>query len=241
MMENNLYKTIEDIKNALSDVSSARQQVSDTVASYSKTQEYIQDYVNNLNTIEDSLNQLVSLLQSNKTVINQQSSVAIENLKSTCNEVVENTKSELSDVSRNFSKKLNSDIKVMSKHIELFNDTIKKTDTLTSNVEKTSDEVSKLVLSIKALQQEIFTSQKEQDDVLAHIHGNIISIKELNNTILGKIGDNQKIILNSFTTMTNKIETTKEEINKKINTNRNLAFVIIVFLSILAMIQYYAS
>lgn len=242
MMENNLYKTIEEIKDTLSDISSARQQVNDTVTAYSKTQEHIQVYVNNLNAIENCLNQLVTLLQSNKTVIDQQSSVAIENFQSTCDKVVENTKSELSDISYKFSDRLNSDMKVMSKHIGIFNEATKKADTLTSSVEKTSDEVSKLVSSIKTLQQELFTSQKEQDNVLAHIHDDITSVKEIGNTILGKINDTQKVFQKSFDDMANEIETTKEEINNEIKTNRNLAFVIIVFLlTIFAIIQYYAS
>ena len=45
-MENNtLFKTIEQLKETLTDISSARQQVTDTVTAYALTQKEIHSYI----------------------------------------------------------------------------------------------------------------------------------------------------------------------------------------------------
>ena len=56
-MNNNLYQTIEELKNTLENIDSARKQVSDTVAAYSATQSGVQDYVDKLCGIESALKQ----------------------------------------------------------------------------------------------------------------------------------------------------------------------------------------
>lgn len=255
-MEKEPYKTIEELKDTLSDISSARKQVSDTVNAYIKTQEDIQKYINNLDGIERCLNKLVLLLQNNKTVIDQQSSTAVANFQTTCDKVVENTKSELSEVSDFFSEKLNSNLRVMSKHVETFDDTIKKAATLANNVEKLSNEVTNLMSSVKTLQQELSASQKEQDDVLKHIDENIQSlyedniqkialvqksieqVKTMGDNIIGKLGNIQQTIRKSFETMASKINTTQENINKEIKINRYIEIAILVFICIFAFCQY---
>ncbi|WP_448780706.1 hypothetical protein [Bacteroides congonensis] len=251
-MEKELYKTIEELKETLSDISSARKQVSDTVNAYIKTQEDIQEYINNLDGIECCLDKLVLLLQNNKTVIDQQSSTAVANLQTTCDKVVENTKSELSEASQIFSEKLNSNLRVMSKHVEAFDDAIKKTATLTNNVEKTSNEVVNLVSSVKTLQQELSASQKKQDAILAHINEGVQSLFEDNtkNVVLLQksigqvktIGDNitRKLdnIQQTFETITSKINTTQENIDKEVKNNRYIGIAILVFIIIFALCQY---
>ena len=86
-MNNDLYQTIEELKNTLVNIDSARKQVRDTVAAYSATQSGIQNYVDKLHDIENALKQLVALLQNNKVIIEQQVSSAIVNLQTTCTEI----------------------------------------------------------------------------------------------------------------------------------------------------------
>ena len=80
-MENNeLFKTIEQLKETLAEISSARQQVSDTVSAYAQTQTEIHSYAKHLMEIENVLSKLISLLQNNEVTIEQQSSSVISNL-----------------------------------------------------------------------------------------------------------------------------------------------------------------
>lgn len=64
MANDELFKTIEQLKKTLSDVSSARQQVTDTVNAYEKTSIEIKLYADNLKAIEESVKSLTASLQS---------------------------------------------------------------------------------------------------------------------------------------------------------------------------------
>lgn len=91
-MNNDLYQTIEELKDTLANIDSARKQVSDTIAAYSETQNGIQNYVEKLDGIESGLKKLIFLLQNNKVIIEQQASSAVANLQTTCNIIAEKTK-----------------------------------------------------------------------------------------------------------------------------------------------------
>lgn len=117
-MNNNLYQTIEELKNTLENIDSARKQVSDTVAAYSATQSGIQDYVDKLCGIESALKQLVALLQNNKVIIEQQASSAIANLQTTCTEITAKISEEQEATALSFSERLNSKIQEIDRQVE---------------------------------------------------------------------------------------------------------------------------
>lgn len=81
MKNNELFQSIEHLKETLSDVASAREQVSETVKAYSQTQKEIRLYIDNLNKIEVAISSLITLFQNNKVVVDQQSTNAVNNLK----------------------------------------------------------------------------------------------------------------------------------------------------------------
>lgn len=258
-MEKELYKTIEELKDTLSEVSSARKQVSETVNAYAKTQEDIQNYINKLDGVEHCLDELILLLQNNKTVINQQASTAITNLQATCDKVVENTRSKLSEASQLFSEELSSNLRVMSNHVEEFDKAIKKASTLTNEVEKMSNEVSNLSSSVKYLQQELSDSQKEQNNTLTHIDNDINSlaencdriitleqevlggVKTTSNNIIGKVDDFQRKTEKSFGDLANNITLMQDSVNKKIRINRYIEIAILIFFVIFALYQIFAG
>lgn len=252
-MEKELYETIEDFKDTLSEISSAREQVSNTVNAYAKTQECIQNYINKLEGVEHCLDELFLLLQNNKTVINQQASTAITNLQTTCDKVVEETRNKLSEASQLFSKELSSNLRVMSNYVEEFDKAIKKASALTNDVENMSNEVANLTSSINILQQELSTSQKEQNNILTHIDNGINSlaennariitleqevigqVKTANNSIIGKLDDIQRKTEKSFGDMANNITLMQDSVNKNININRSFEIAILIFFVIFAL------
>lgn len=177
-MDKELNKIIEDIKITLSNISSARQQVSNTVSAYTETQKEIKNYINEMNGIEQSVKELVLLLQKNKSSLDTQASTSILRFKETCNEIIESTKSNLSETVQSFSEKQDSNLRVMAKQVEDLDNSLKEASTLTGNVKEMSNEVSFLTSSLKALQQNFSNSKKEQDNVLNQINLGIKSLDE---------------------------------------------------------------
>lgn len=268
-MNNDLYQTIEELKDTLANIDSARKQVSDTVAAYSATQSGIQDYVDKLCGIEYALKQLVALLQNNKVIIEQQASSAITNLQTTCTEITTKIQKGQEAMSLSFSEKLNSRIQEIDRQVSAFDNSVKKAESLAKNIKETSDNVANVVQTIKVIRQELSSSQKEQDVVLARIEGNVSSLmtscsesakalndeinskatilqndlgqlKDSNENIIQKLANNQHTILESLDNLKNEISESEAEIEKQAEINRNIGFAILALLLFLLILHFVA-
>ena len=268
-MNNNLYQTIEELKNTLENIDSARKQVSDTVAAYSATQSGIQDYVDKLCGIESALKQLVALLQNNKVIIEQQASSAIANLQTTCTEITAKISEEQEATALSFSERLNSKIQEIDRQVSTFDNSVKRAESLAKNIKEISDNVANVVQTVKVIRQELSFSQNEQDVVLGRIDGNVSSLmsscsesakvfndeinskakilrnvlgqlKDSNENIIQKLANNQHTILRSLDDLKNEISESKAEIEKRAKTNRNIGFATLALLVLLVFLHFIA-
>ena len=233
-MNNNLYQTIEELKNTLENIDSARKQVSDTVAAYSATQSGIQDYVDKLCGIESALKQLVALLQNNKVIIEQQASSAIANLQTTCTEITAKISEEQEATALSFSERLNSKIQEIDRQVSTFDNSVKRVESLAKNIKEISDNVANVVQTVKVIRQELSFSQNEQDVVLGRIDGNVSSLmsscsesaKVLNDEInskakilrnvLGQLKDSNENIIQKLAVDDEEVEDTLEKLKDDI-------------------------
>lgn len=243
-MNNDLYQTIEELKNTLVNIDSARKQVSDTVAAYSATQSGIQNYVDKLHDIENALKQLVALLQNDKVIIEQQVSSAIVNLQTTCTEITTRIQKGQEAMSLSFSEKLSSRIQEIDRQVSVFDNSIKRAESLTKNIKDTSDNVANVVQTIKVMRQELSSSQKEQDVVLSRIEGNVSSLmascsesvkalndeinskatnlrndlgqlKDSNENIIQKLANNQHTVLRSLDNLKMRFPNPRQRLKNK--------------------------
>ena len=268
-MNNNLYQTIEELKNTLENIDSARKQVSDTVAAYSATQSGIQDYVDKLCGIESALKQLVALLQNNKVIIEQQASSAIANLQTTCTEITAKISEEQEATALSFSERLNSKIQEIDRQVSTFDNSVKRAESLAKNIKEISDNVANVVQTVKVIRQELSFSQNEQDVVLGRIDGNVSSLmsscsesakvlndeinskakilrndlgqlKDSNENIIQKLANNQHTIQRSLDDLKNEISESKAEIEKQAKINRNIGFATLALLVLLVFLHFIA-
>lgn len=268
-MNNNLYQTIEELKNTLENIDSPRKQVSDTVAAYSATQSGIQDYVDKLCGIESALKQLVALLQNNKVIIEQQASSAIANLQTTCTEITAKISEEQEATALSFSERLNSKIQEIDRHVSTFDNSVKRAESLAKNIKEISDNVANVVQTVKVIRQELSFSQNEQDVVLGRIDGNVSSLmsscsesakalndeinskatilrndlgqlKDSNENIIQKLANNQHTIQRSLDDLKNEISESKAEIEKQAKINRNIGFATLALLVLLVILHFIA-
>lgn len=193
-MENNeLFKTIEQLKETLAEISSARQQVSDTVSAYAQTQTEIHSYTKHLMEIENVLSKLISLLQNNEVTIEQQSSSVVSNLKKSCDTILSKTKDGLATVSHKFAEDTTANIDFMGKQIEKFNHIIENAGQLTSRVELISTETKKLVSLITVLQKDFSSSQTVQNDNINRIQSSLSGqLQTANGTLKGIVASFSK-------------------------------------------------
>ena len=169
MKNNELFLMIEHLKDTLSDVASAREQVSETVKAYGQTQTEISSYISNLKQIEAAISSLITLLQNHKSVVDSQSANAIDNLKHTCDAVVSQAKSEFVSTSQRFSDDTRRNLSAFSSQVQRLDQSIGEANKLTNKVKVISREVSEMNGSVKAFQEGVSSSLKSQDKTIEDI------------------------------------------------------------------------
>lgn len=182
-MENSeLFKTIEQLKETLTEISSARQQVIDTVSAYAQTQKEIHSYTKNLKEIEDALSQLISLLQNNKITIEHQSSSVVSNLKKSCDIVLTKTKDELATASHKYTEDTAANIELMRKQIERFDHIMEKADQLASRIQTSVSSqiqtVNEAMIGTTASLSNLERSLEKQEAMLESFSTNSSSIAD---------------------------------------------------------------
>lgn len=154
-MNHDLYKTIEELKETLSSIDSARKQVSDTVSAYAKTQTGIENYVEKLSGIEEGMEDLINRLVENESAIEQQSSSALDDLRRACQEITDKTQTTHESIVKTFTEKLNERLTRMEDSVTAFDDTITKTEGIATKL------YSDLTDKSKATQEAIAQSFSE--------------------------------------------------------------------------------
>lgn len=176
-MENNeLFQTIEQLKNTLSDVASARQQVEDIISAYTHTNTKINSYIENFERIEIAISAVIELLSNNKTVIEQQLTSVVGEFRQSCTSIVGDIKKELAASTKRFDVEANRNIVNMTKQIKSLETVLDNLAELTSIAEIVSDSTNKIVDSVNAVKQELNTSQKIQDEAIKNIGNTQISV-----------------------------------------------------------------
>lgn len=191
-MENNeLFQTIEQLKNTLSDVASARQQVEDVISAYTHTNTEINSYIENFERIEVAISAVIELLSNNKTVIEQQLTSVVGKFKQTCTSIVGDIKKELTAFTKQFDVETSRNITDMTRLIGNLEATVNNAAKLTTSIAGIiSDSTNKIVDSVNAFKQELNTSQKIQNDAIEHISDTQMSVLnqvQSSNTLLDNI------------------------------------------------------
>lgn len=176
-MENNeLFQVIEQLKNTLSDVASARQQVEDVISAYTHTNTEINFYIENFERIEVGISAVIELLSNNKAAIEQQATAIISEFKKSCTSIVEDIKKELTASVGQFDVEVNRNIVNITMQIKSLETVVDNAAKLASITEIISDSTNKTVDSVNTIKQELNASQKIQNDAIKHIGDTLMSV-----------------------------------------------------------------
>lgn len=176
-MENNeLFQVIEQLKNTLSDVASARQQVEDVISAYTHTNTEINFYIENFERIEVGISAVIELLSNNKAAIEQQATAIVSEFKKSCTSIVEDIKKELTASVGQFDVEVNRNIVNITMQIKSLETVVDNAAKLASITEIISDSTNKTVDSVNTIKQELNASQKIQNDAIKHIGDTLMSV-----------------------------------------------------------------
>lgn len=155
-MENELYKTIEDLKKTLEDVSSARHQVDETVAAYAQTRKEIKAYVGGLEGVEAGLRKVLGLLQANEATLGTLTGRAAGDLKSVCDGVADNARLAIGDSVDSAVKALDGVATRFEGRVDAISLSIKRReDSLCGSIGSSTKELGQIIVRFNALTEEL--------------------------------------------------------------------------------------
>ena len=251
-----MFIALEQLKTTLEEMSSARQQVTDTVSAYNQTQSEIESYIQNFIGIENGLNDIIALLQRNKIVIDNQSLEAVTSLKKTCDKIIAETSNSLTNASEKFANTTKDKASALSVQIERFENTINRAKGTSSTIEKLSNDVLKTLSLISSLNEELTTTQHQQSIALNNISGSSNSlsedvkqlnsllqsihsdIKKGNTELLMQLSQSKQVINNAITATNNNVGESTASIRKDIKTVQYIGYAILVEIAISVMIHF---
>ena len=257
-MENNeMLIALEQLKTTLKEISSARQQVTDTVSAYNQTQSEIESYIQNLIGIENGLNNIIALLQRNKVVIDNQSQEAVANLKKSCDKIITDASNSLTKLSDKFSDITKKKTNALTVQVDRFESTIKRANNISSTIEEMSNEVSRILGLMSSFKDELTTTQHQQDIVLGKISDSINSlyedvkqqksllqsihsdIKHANTDLLAQLSQSELRINNAITATNNKLEGATASILNGIKVVQYIGYAILACVVITSIILHF--
>ena len=185
-----MFQTIEQLKNTLSDVASARQQVEDVISAYTHTNTEINSYIENFERIEVLISAVIESLSNNKIAIEQQLISVVGDFKQSCTSIVGDIKQKLAASTKQFDAEASRNIVNMTKQIKSLETVVDNAAQLTSIVKIVSDSTNKIVDSVNAVKQELNAFQKIQDEAVKNIGNTQISVLnhvQLSSTLMDNI------------------------------------------------------
>ena len=101
-----LFQTLENLKNTLSEIESAKEQVESTIQAYSALQSSISDYADNLQPISEMMNNIVSSLVQRQKAITEQANAIIVSFQNSIQQECTKFSNECNDIHSSLSNKV---------------------------------------------------------------------------------------------------------------------------------------
>lgn len=172
-MAYNINEALERLEKNLNDVSSARQQVEETVASSNALQEIITNYVSSLTSIQTEIQRLVSDLEQYKSLKTSDIESGIVRIKKSCETAITSFDNQIQASSDKFNSKVGDIISLFTQENDRLKEQISNFETIKTSLQTSFQETTKnieaLKNDVKKISSGIDLSEKIQKSILAAV------------------------------------------------------------------------
>ncbi len=262
-MENNeLFKTIEQLKDTLSGVDSAQQQVVQVTSAYDGLRNKVDNFVATLSKLISQFDSLRNSLLSERTDNLSKYKSALDSMKQSCDDLISDFSGNCENIAFNFKQKASQFINDAQVETANLRTEITRLENLEAKFTAATESVKGVRTQLESISKELSDSQKAQDEGIATIKGKLneffekskTDVSAINNSLtsisskLGEISqsisDHNSSIQDNLRTLADKIASIEDILNtnhqallKESKTNRTLFLVGIAIVAILAIIQ----
>lgn len=169
MESKDLIAALESLKETLSGIQSAKEQVEQTTKASEALRKTVDGYVSSVNSLYASIQGWEQDLQSRQIDLNTEAQKMLKAVDTSCQQASNAVSKVANGVIENFQKETQSSLNAFVEQNNLLSKRVQEIGTLRANIEKATTEINTLKSSLVQLQRELKDSQDEQDRALADI------------------------------------------------------------------------
>lgn len=172
-MAYDINAALENLERNLSEVSSAKTQVDETIATSKKMQQVIGQYSDSLSSLNDEVAAFVAEVRNFQGIESTKLESAVNDLSSSCQSIIAKFNEEVRKSTDTFNVKFVETVAKFGAENNRLAEQVAKIASVKHNLDKTTNEVTEINRKVDTLANDLKDSQSMQDVTLDNIKSNI--------------------------------------------------------------------
>lgn len=225
-----LFQALENLKQTLSEINSAKDQVDSIIKSFGGVQTTMTKYSNSLKPISAQLNEIISSIVDKQETLSVQTSSILDSVSSalsnnvvqltqTCDLIKSSFENQTKKISVDFKKTIQDEIDKLNVQNDKLGASIVEISNVGENIKVAKSKIEEVALCVLDLKKEITLSQKSQDVEISKISKKIDDSDNITNAKLLEISNN---VSHNYVDLISQINIISTSINKVIQDNSNI-------------------
>ncbi len=207
-MAYDINAALERLERNLSEVSSAKTQVDETIATSKKMQQVIGQYSDSLSSLNDEVAAFVAEVRNFQGIESTKLESAVNDLSSSCQSIIAKFNEEVKKSTDSFNAKFMETVEKFGTENNRLTEQVTKIASVKHDLDKATNEVTEINKKVDTLANELKDSQSMQDVTLDNIKSNIEALPV-------PIKAHINIVEERITNKISELRNTADEVNNK--------------------------
>ena len=177
-MAYDINAALESLERNLSEVSSAKMQVEETIATSESLQQIIGQYSDSLSSLNDEVSAFVAEVRNFQGIESTKLESAVNNLSSSCQSIIAKFNEEVKKSTDSFNAKFMETVGKFGAENNRLTEQVTKIASVKHDLDKATNDVTEINKKVDTLANDLKNSQSAQDVTLENIKANIETLPD---------------------------------------------------------------
>lgn len=213
-MPYDINTALQRLEQNLNDLTSARQQVEDTVKASNELQKVVAEYVSSIETLCTRLKRWNTDLGERESSLSHEIESTITQLTTSSTQIVSLFQKSVEDTTSDFSKKTNAEITKFVEQNNKLAERVQELNKLREEIKNTTGEIKAIKESSAKISKDLKESQEGQDVLLDEIKTKVASIETATQNIIYTLDGLTQSVASGFDNLSNKSDAIANDITQ---------------------------
>ena len=206
-MPYDINSALQRLEQNLSDLTSAREQVMNTVQASNKLQETVAEYVSSIETLCSQLRRWDSDLGERESSLSHEIGNMISQLTSSCSQIVASFNNSVVETTSTFSNKTEAEISKFVEQNDKLAERVQEMNAFRNAIKKATGEIQTIKEALQQISNDLIDSQDGQDAVLNEIKEKVNAISTSTSNIIQTLANLNQSLDTGFSNIDAKADT----------------------------------